>query len=48
MLQPFYLQGNNSQYPSNRRLGGPQSQSGCFGKEGNALSLLEINPGLST
>jgi len=35
--------GNNSQYPLNRRLGGPQSQCGPFGEK-NFLLLWVIEP----
>jgi hypothetical protein len=31
-------------YPLDRRLGGPQSQSGCGGKEKNSLPLLGLKP----
>jgi hypothetical protein len=34
-------------HPSERRLGGPQSQSGCCGEEKN-VALLGIKPGLSS
>jgi len=33
-----------SQYPWNRRLGGPQSRSGCFREETNLLSLKGFEP----
>jgi hypothetical protein len=33
-----------TQYPLNRRLGGPQSQSGYFGGEKSLLLLLEFEP----
>jgi hypothetical protein len=32
------------QCPLNSKLGGPQSQSGCFGKEKNILLLLASEP----
>jgi len=32
-VRPLYPQGRSSQYPLDRRLGGPQSRSGCGGKE---------------
>jgi hypothetical protein len=32
------------QYPLNSKLGGPQSQSGCFGEEKNILLLLASEP----
>jgi len=31
--RPLYSQGKSSWYPLDRRLGGPQSQSGSSGKE---------------
>ena len=31
-------------YPLNRRLGGPQSQCRCFGKENNVLPLPAFEP----
>jgi hypothetical protein len=36
MTQSFY-----PQYPLNRKLGGPQSWTGCFGDEKNLFSVLE-------
>jgi len=33
MPQPLYPQGKNPWYPLDRRLGRPQSWSGCSGKE---------------
>jgi hypothetical protein len=38
MPWPLYLWGKNPWYPLNRRLGVPQSWSGCFGEEENPLS----------
>jgi hypothetical protein len=35
MPRPLYPQGNSPQYPLDRRLGGPQSQSGGSGEEKN-------------
>jgi hypothetical protein len=35
MPQQLYPQGNIPQYPWDKRLSGPQSQSGCYGKEKN-------------
>ena len=40
MRCPLYSQGKSSQYPLDRRLGGPKSQSGCFGE--NALDPAGI------
>jgi hypothetical protein len=31
--RPFYIQGNSAQYPSNRRLDGPQIRSERFGEK---------------
>jgi hypothetical protein len=31
--QPLYPQRNRPQYPLDRRLGGPQVQSGCYGEK---------------
>lgn len=36
--------GKEPQYPLDRRLGGPQSQSACFGKKKNFSPLLGITP----
>jgi hypothetical protein len=36
------------QYPLDKRLGGPQSQSGFYGEEKALLSLLGIKPWLSS
>jgi hypothetical protein len=44
--QPLYSQGNNSQYPLNKKLVGPQSRSGRCGKEKN-LAVPGIEPGPS-
>jgi len=35
------------QYPLNSTLGGPQSQSGCYGEEKNILFLLASEPWLA-
>jgi hypothetical protein len=46
--QPLYTWGWGSQYPANKRQGGPQSQSGTFGEEkilataGNKIVILEL------
>jgi len=37
--------GNNPWYPLYRRLGGPQSQSGCSGEKKNPSPSWESNPG---
>jgi len=42
--RPLYPQKNNTRYPSNRRLGGPQRQSGRFGTQAN----LKFLPGNKT
>jgi hypothetical protein len=41
--RPFYPE-KESRYPSNRRLGGPQSRSGRFGEENDLLPLLGFKP----
>jgi len=45
-LQPVYPEGENFQYPSGRRLGGPRNWDGPFieGKNKNLLLLLGIEP----
>jgi hypothetical protein len=40
----FYSQGKSPQYPLNRRLGGLQSQSGCYGEEKNLFHLTGTKP----
>jgi len=42
-MQLLSLQGKSHQYPLNRSLGKPQSQSGCFGEE-KSLSMPQIEP----
>ena len=42
-MQLLSLQGKSHQYPMNRSLGEPQSQSGCFGEE-KSLSMSQIEP----
>jgi hypothetical protein len=37
--RPLYLKGKSRWYPLNRRLGGPQSRSGCSGEEKNFQPL---------
>jgi hypothetical protein len=44
MHRSLYLEGKSSLYPLNRRLGGPQSQSGCGGEEKNSSPLPGIKP----
>jgi len=39
---PLYSQGENHWYPLDRRLGGPQSCSGCSGEEKNSQPLPGI------
>jgi len=41
---PLYLQGKNPWYPLDRRLGVPQSQSGCVGEKKNSQSLPGLKP----
>jgi len=43
MPQPLYLWGKEPPYPLDRRLGRPQSWSGCNGEEKKSL-LLPANP----
>jgi hypothetical protein len=38
--RPFYFQGKSRWYQLDRRLGGPQSRSGCGGEEKNSQCLL--------
>jgi hypothetical protein len=42
--RPLYLQGKSPQYPLDRRLGGPQSQSGHGAEEKNSQSPSGIEP----
>jgi hypothetical protein len=42
--RPLYPQGKISWYPLYRRLGRPQSRSGCGGEEKNSQALLGIEP----
>jgi hypothetical protein len=44
--QPLYPQGNNTWYPLDGSLGGPQSRSGCSGKEKKSCNCTcqELNP----
>jgi hypothetical protein len=46
--QLLYPQGKSLWYPFDRRLGGPQSQSGCSRKEEKSLPLSGIKPQSST
>jgi hypothetical protein len=48
MVQTPYPQKMNPQYPLDRRLGGPQRQCECWGKEKNFLLLPGIEPQLSS
>jgi hypothetical protein len=41
---PLHPQGKRPWYPFDRRLGGPQSQSGRGGKEKNSQTLLGLEP----
>jgi hypothetical protein len=41
---PLYPQGRSSWYPLDRRLGGPQSRSGCSREEKNSQPLLVLEP----
>jgi hypothetical protein len=43
-LRPLYPQGKSPWYPLDRRLGGPQSQSGRGGEEKNSQPLLGLEP----
>jgi len=45
MSQPIYPQSKNPWYPMDRRLAGPQGQSGHGGKEKNFSPWQESNPG---
>jgi hypothetical protein len=40
MPRLLYFWGKDYWYPLNRRLGGPQSHSGCSGKEKNSQIIL--------
>jgi hypothetical protein len=40
----YFTPGKECRYPLNRRLGGPQSQSGCFEEEKNLLPVLGCEP----
>jgi hypothetical protein len=44
MPQLLYPQGKGTWYPLDRRLGGPQSQSGCSGEEKNSQPLPRLKP----
>jgi hypothetical protein len=44
MPQLLYLQGKSPWYPLDRRLGGPQSQSGHGGEEKNSQPLPGLIP----
>jgi hypothetical protein len=44
MPRPLYPQGKSPWYPLNRRLDGPQSQSGCSGEEKNTQPLPGLEP----
>jgi hypothetical protein len=44
MPWPLYPQGKGPWYPLDRRLGGPQSQSGCSGEEKNSQPLPGLEP----
>jgi len=44
MPQMLYLQGNIPRCPLDRRLSGPQTQSGCGGEEKNSQPLLGLKP----
>jgi len=43
-LRPLYPQRYNPWYPLDRKLGGPQSWSGCSGEEKNSHSLPGLKP----
>jgi hypothetical protein len=42
--RPLYSQGKIPRYPLDRRLSGPQSQSGCSGEEKNSRPLPGLEP----
>jgi len=42
MSQPLYSWGKGLQYPLDRKLGRPQSQSACGGEEKNSQPLADI------
>jgi hypothetical protein len=42
MPRPLYLQGKSPRYPSDRRLGGPQSRSGRGGEEKTSYPLTGL------
>jgi hypothetical protein len=42
--RPFYPQRKSPWYPLDRRLGGPQSRSGCGGEEKNSQPLPVLEP----
>jgi len=44
MTQPLYPQGKSAQYLFERRLGGPQTWSGCGGEEKNSQLPPGIGP----
>jgi hypothetical protein len=44
MPWPLHPWGNSSQYPLNRTLSGPQSQSGHGGEDKNPYPNQELNP----
>jgi hypothetical protein len=46
MTQPFYTQENSTWYPPHKRLGGSQSQSGCYEEKKSLLLLPRIKPQL--
>jgi hypothetical protein len=46
--QPLYSQGKSPWYPLDRRLGGPQSRSGCCGEEKNSQPPPGIEPRCSS
>jgi hypothetical protein len=41
---PLYPREKSSRYPLHRRLGGPESRSGCYGEEKNLLPPTGIEP----
>jgi hypothetical protein len=42
--RPLYPQGKSPRYPLDRRVGGPQSRSGCGGEENNSQPLPGLEP----
>jgi hypothetical protein len=43
MPRPLYPQGKSPWYPLDKRLGGPQSRSGCGGEEENCFIIFKTS-----